>query len=114
MDPDLRLIVNEIVPMDLRIALETDAREQNISMNDAAVKILSEKYRTRRQAPRSEYRASAPRLRLKVPEGLHRKLHLEAARRHATVRGLALSTLAEHYGTTYIDPRRKPRRTSNG
>lgn len=110
-NPSLKLILNEELPAELREELEKDAKRRNWTINDAAVRILARHFRLRWQGSELPYRESAPRVKIKVPEELHRKIWLRVSREPgATVRGVTLSILAEHYELPPIDPRRRPRR----
>lgn len=107
---DHKLILNEVVSVELRAALEEEAKRLNLGLNEVALRKLSRRFRVRHDPSSATYRESAERLRLKVPEELHRTLHRVAARDHITVRGLVINALAESYGLATIDPRRRPRR----
>lgn len=106
----LTLVVNEEIPPDLREALQKEAQERNWSLNDVANKILADHYGVEFLHPRTHYRLTAPRFKLRVPERIHRKLREEAASKLQTIRGTALSILAAHFGTTQVSPQRRPRR----
>ena len=117
MSPDstsLRTIVNEILREDLRAALETDAQQRNLSLNDAAVRVLAREFRVRWQSSDGGYRASADRFKLRIPEHIHRAIRVRAAREEGTMRGVSLGILADHYGVEPIDLRRRPRRKKHG
>lgn len=106
----LTLVVNEEIPQDLREALREEAQKRNWSLNDVATKILADHYQVEFSYPRSTYRSTATRFKLRVPERIHRKLREEAAHKLQTMRGTALSILASHFGTTQVSPQRRPRR----
>lgn len=104
------LILNEELPPDLRQALEDDARSQNITINDAASRILADHYGVPWEKSGFPYRDVSQRFKLRVTSPLHQKIRMDAASRLATIRGVVLSTLAEHYEVTAIDPGRRPRK----
>lgn len=105
----MRLIVNEEIPEDLRRALDVDARESNMTLNDVSVRALSDHFGREFKPSGFEYRQVAKRYKLRVPEDLHQLIRMQAAHRLQTVRGVALSELAVKYDTTPIDPGRRPR-----
>lgn len=110
-DPSLRTTVNEVLPEDLRAALEKDAEQRNLSLNDAAVRVLAREFRVRWESSGTGYRTSADRFKLRIPEHIHRAIKVRAAREPGgTVRGVSLSILADHYGLEPIAPNRRPRR----
>lgn len=112
-DTMLKLIVNEKdLPSDLREAMETDAKSSNMTLNDAAVQALSDHFQIESKLSGFPYRSTSERFKLRVPEELHQLIRMQAAHRLQTVRGVALSELSVHYGTTPIDPGRRPRRVS--
>jgi predicted HicB family RNase H-like nuclease len=106
---NLKLILNEELPSDLRKALNKDAKSNNITLNDAAVKALSDHFQIEPSLSGFQYREVSDRFKLRVPEELHQLIRIQAAHRLQTVRGVALSELALHYGTKRIDPGRRPR-----
>jgi len=107
---NLKLILNEELPSDLRKALNKDAKSNNITLNDAAVKALSDHFQIEPHLSGFQYRDVSDRFKLRVPEELHQLIRIQAAHRLQTVRGVALSELSHHYGTKAIDPGRRPRR----
>lgn len=111
-DTMLRLIINEVIPHDLRRAIDRDAKASNITLNDAAVRALSDHFKIEPKLSGFEYRMTATRFKLRVPEDLHQLIRMQAAHRLQTVRGVALSQLAVHYKTDAIDPGRRPRRAA--
>lgn len=107
------LILNEVLPPELRAALEAEAQNQDITLNDAAGRILAKRFDLLWEDSGKKYRPMADQFKLRVPEALHVKLRMTAALDHRTVvRGIVLSVLAEHYGLAAIAPTRRPRRTS--
>lgn len=106
---NLRLILNEELPEDLRNALDNDAKAKDITLNDAAVSALSVHFQEDPKLSGFHYRPVAEKFKLRVPEDLHKAIRLQAAHRLQTVRGVALSELAAYYGTTPIDAARRPR-----
>lgn len=106
----LKLILNEELPSDLRKALEKDAKSKNVTLNDAAVGALSGHFKIDPRLSGFHYREVSNRFKLRVPEELHQLIRIQAAHRLQTVRGVALSLLALHFGSKPIDPGRRPRR----
>lgn len=103
------LILNEVLPEDLRAELEKEARERDVTLNDVAGRILHEHYGIYWDPSGAPYREMAQRFKLRVPESLHQAIRLDAASK-GTVRGIVLSILASHYGLAAISPQRRPRR----
>lgn len=104
------MILNEVLPEDLRKALEADAEVRDISLNDAAIRILCEHFSLNCEIRSSFRPAQADRFKLRVPDELHRSIRVEAAHNGGTARGVVINLLSEHYGTELIDPSRRPRR----
>lgn len=104
------LILNEVLPAEVREALDRDARTQNIHLNDAAGQILAKHFGLEWPPSGREYRTMADQFKFRVPEDLHWKIRMEAALAGHTVRGTVLATLASHYGLAAITPTRRPRR----
>lgn len=105
-----KLILNEEIPLDLRIALNNEARGQDISINDAANQILAEHFGTEWIPSGSRYRSVSIRFKLRVPEDLHRAIRIEAAHKLVTIRGLVLNVLSRHFQTQVVSPERRSRR----
>ena len=111
--PTVEIIVPD-VPDEVWEALHADAIERNVSRNEAAVSILAERYAVRREPSTAKFRARGELntdrpLQLVVPTRLRKKLRAEAFRREATIRGLVIEALAEHYGLPFDSPQRRPR-----
>lgn len=104
------LILNEVLPSDVRDALDQEAREKDITLNDLATKILSEHFEIEFVSSGRQYRPMAGQFKLRVPEHLHWKIRMSAALAGHTIRGTALKTIADHYGLEAITPTRRPRR----
>jgi hypothetical protein len=109
---NLKLILNEELPSDLRKALDKDAKSNNFTLNDAAVKALSDHFHIDPRLSGFQYREVSERFKLRVPEELHQLIRIQAAHRLQTVRGVALSLLALHYGVRPINPGRRPRKVA--
>lgn len=105
-----KLILNEELPIDLRIRLNDYARSEDITLNDAVNQILSEHFETEWIPSGSRYRSVSIRFKLRVPEDLHRAIRLEAAQRLVTIRGLVLNVLSTHFKTKIVSPERRSRR----
>lgn len=109
---NLKLILNEELPSDLRTALDKDAKKDNITVNDAAVRALSDHFQLEAKLSGFHYRTVSERFKLRVPDDLHQLIRIQAAHRLQTVRGVALSELALHFGAKPIDPGRRPRKVA--
>lgn len=106
----MKLILNEVLRDDLRQALEGEAEDRNITLNDVAGEILAAHYGLTWRLTGAPYTSVAARFKLRVPEPLHKKIRQEYARDSSkTVRGIVLSILAEHYGIPPIYPHRRRR-----
>lgn len=106
------LIVSD-VPLHVREALARDAAQRNVSLNDAAVGILADAYGTRREPTGAPFRQEpqTASLLLSMPAALHRKVKIAAAAKSATMRGIVIVALAEHYGVPAPSAARRPRTT---
>lgn len=104
-----KLIVNEVIPDDLRQAIDEEARSENITLNDVATRVLCSHYELGWRPSGWKYVSTSERFKLRVRNELHQAMRLEAAQNLVTIRGLALNILSEHYGTSTIDPHRRPR-----
>lgn len=104
------LILNEILREDMREALDREAQEKDVTLNDVAVTILSKRFEVEVPISGRQYRPMADQLKLRVPEQLHWKIRMSAALEGHTVRGTVLATIASHYGLEAITPTRRPRR----
>lgn len=106
----MKTVLNEVVRDDLREQLDREAREWDITLNDVAGRILSEHYGIQWKDTGARYSELKTRLKIRVPETLHRKIRTEYARdQRKTVRGIVLSILAEHYALESISPYRRSR-----
>lgn len=106
------LILNEVLPTEVRETLERDAEKQDITLNDAATAILSKAFEVEVELSGRPYRSMADQFKLRVPETLHWKIRMSAALAGHTVRGTVLATIAKHYGLEAITPTRRPRARS--
>lgn len=105
------LILNEALDEALREQLDRDANAQDVTLNDAAGLILAAHYKLRWPLSDASYRPStAARFKLRVPEAMHRKIRLDAARDQSTARGIVLNILSIHYGLEPVARHRRPRR----
>ena len=105
------LILNEVLPIELRAALDQDAKAKDITLNDVAGVLLAEYFSTKWEYSGKRYRPMAEQFKLRVPEELHLKIRMHAAlTKGAVMRGIVVSVLAEHYGLAAISPTRRPRR----
>jgi hypothetical protein len=104
------LILNEVLPAELRIALDRDGEAQDVTLNDVAGAILAKHFGLAWEYSGRTYQPRASQFKLRVPEALHLKIRVEAALDPQTVvRGIAISALADHYGLAAIAPTRRPR-----
>lgn len=106
----MKMILNEELPADLRQQLEEDATMHDLTMNDAATRVLSEHFGIEWGPSGRKFRVTSERFKLRVPENLHRELRIQAAERMQTIRGTALHILSTHYATDIVEPNRRPRR----
>lgn len=104
------LILNEVLPENVRAKLERDAEKRGITMNDAAGRILAKAFDVEWTSSGRPYRPMADQFKLRVPEQLHWKIRMSAALAGHTVRGTVLATIASHYRLPAITPTRRPRR----
>lgn len=104
------LILNEVLPEDLRAALDADAEAGDVTLNDVASSILSEHFGVPWTSSGKPYRPMADQFKLRVSESLHLKLRMTAALDQRTVvRGIVISVLSDHYGLDAVSPTRRPR-----
>lgn len=109
--PERKLILNETLPQDLRDELEADAQMRDLTLNDAATRILAEKFGVEWHPSGRAYKpSSAEKFKLRVANELHRELRLRAANELQTIRGITLHILTTHYNTNIIEPTRRQRR----
>jgi group I intron endonuclease len=108
-----QLIVTNM-PSAIRTALVEDARSNNVSVNETAVRILCATFKVKHEPGGGTFVAADPKqtagLVIRGPAKLHRKIDMARARRGATLQGLVLETLALHYE---IDPPSVFRRKGN-
>lgn len=109
---DPKLILNEELPPDLRKELTEDARVRNLTMNDAATRILCEHFGVEWKPSNRSFREAPKRFKLRVSEDLHRELRVHAANKLQTIRGVTLNVLTTHYNTDIIEPTRRARRVA--
>jgi len=106
----LKTVLNEVLREDLREQLDQEARDQDITLNDVAGRILAEHYGIKWQDTGARYSDLKERLKIRVPDTLHRKIRHEYARdQRKTIRGIVLSILAEHYSLEPISAYRRAR-----
>lgn len=104
-----KLILNEELPARIRRALDRDAKTDDITVNDAAVRVLSERFKIEWARSRARFRPVSKRFKLRVSEELHQRVRIEAAMQSMTTRGIVLSILGEHYGIDGINTQRRRR-----
>lgn len=105
-----KLILNEALPDDLRAAIDRVAQEEDITVNDAASRVLAKRFKIGWSPSGFAYRPVSPRFKLRVSEELHKELRIQAAQQLHTIRGLVLNTLSKHFRTDIISPERRSRR----
>ena len=108
----MKLVLNEELPADLRKKLDRKAKAEDHTVNDVAVLALCEKFGVECEPSRYHFRPVATRFKLNIPDELHHRIRVEAALRSQTVRGVVLSTLAEHFDAKPIDPKRRRRKAA--
>lgn len=107
------LILNEVLPPAVRAALEVEAQNEDVTLNDIAGSILSEHFGLPWEASGKKYRPMAEQFKLRVPEDLHAKLRMTAALdKRTVVRGIVINVLSNHFGLEAIPPTRRPRRVT--
>ena len=105
-----KLIFQDDLTDDLREALEADAREKDITMNDAAGRVLAKRYELVWTDTGASFSSvSTLPFRLRVPEDIWLKARLDSIARGGTLRGVVLNALHQHYGLGTSDVRRRPR-----
>lgn len=104
------LILNETLPPELRASLETDAQNQDVTLNDVAGAILAKHFGLEWAYSGKSYRPMALQFKLRVNEELHLKLRMTAALDKSTVvRGIVISVLADHYNLGSYSAARRQR-----
>lgn len=107
----MELIVQD-VPERVIARLTADARKRDVSVNDAAVGVLADRYAVQREPTGAKFTKplTRPTLLLDMPDALHRKIKMAAAgTKGATMRGLIIQALAQHYKVAVPPPARRPR-----
>lgn len=102
------------VPLEIRGRLLDEARERNVSVNEAAVSILAAHYKVKVRPSGIAFAESRDKgstnLAIKGGAKLHRKIDIERARRGgATLRGIVLERLALYFGIEPPPVGRRPR-----
>lgn len=101
------------VPPEIRDLLVADAYGRNISINEAAVEILTTHYKVKHIPSGAPFTSEQNGKDLLIRGGakLHRKIDMERARRGGgTLRGIVLERLALHYGLEPEPIGRRPKR----
>lgn len=116
------LLITDI-PTDIRKALVDDARSQDVSVNETAVKILCGCFGVKhvesvnglrgQDGPPGFVAADPKNTTLLIRGGakLHRKMDQARRKRNATLRGVVLECLAMNYSLAVPDVGRRPRQT---
>lgn len=110
------------VPNAIREALVNDAKDRDVPVAEAAIKILCAAYKVKYVPTRNGLRGqdhlgfstadtSTTTFVLRGGAALHRKLDKARVKRNATLRGLVLESLALHYNLAVPDVGRRPRQT---
>lgn len=104
-------IIVQAVPESLRDAITRDAESRDVSLNEAAVSVLADRFGVDREPSGAAFTGAtaSDTMLLSVPDELRRRIRLEAAAQGVTMRGTVLKTLAQHYGISGIDAHRRPR-----
>ena len=94
------------VPHALRAALVSAARDNSVSVNEQAVRVLATHYKVKLvtpenglrgqhgPAPHIERKPNTAKLSIRGPAQLHRKMAIDAAKRDGTLRGVVLEQLS--------------------
>lgn len=93
-------------------AVLADAQANNVTYQEAAVRILAGRFGVRRVASDRQFVSGTrggSELHLEVPVELRKKLRRRALEVDGTMRGVVLATLAEHYGLGEVASGRRPR-----
>lgn len=113
----MKTVYNEALPSKIRQALVKDARARDIRVNDAAGEALATAMGQPWSHSGRPYKIERAKIdKIRVPDQLHRRIRSEAHRVSngtGTIRGVVLTTLAEHYGLTGLKiskTKRLPRR----
>lgn len=100
-------------PADVVGAVLADAQANNVTFQEAAVRVLAARFKVRRVASDRQFVSGTrggSELHLEVPVDLRRKIRQEAARVDGnTMRGVVLAALADHYGLGSVASGRRPR-----
>lgn len=104
-------IIVQAVPATLREAIAADAEGRNVSLNEAAVSVLADRFGVAREPSGVPFTGASVKetMLLSVPDELRRRIRLEAAAQGVTMRGTVLKALAQHYGISGVDAHRRPR-----
>lgn len=78
-------------------------------MNDRAVVALADHFGIEYTPGHGRFSKVVSQFKLRVPDDLHTAIRVRAAYLQQTVRGVALSVLAEYFGAKPIDPHRRRR-----
>src|SRR4051812_47457924 len=92
-------ILIQDVPVAVRDALIADAQARNISINEAAVSLLADIYRVRREPSTRPFRGASgsTQLLLVGPLALRDKIKIRAAKERVPMKRLVIGHLADHY-----------------
>jgi predicted HicB family RNase H-like nuclease len=109
------------VPHQLRAALVSAARDNHISVNEQAVRVIATHYKVKLSTPENglrgqtgpsphiERKPDTEKLSIRGPASLHRKIAIDAAKRDGTLRGVVLEQLSLHFGLEAEPIGRRPR-----
>ena len=109
------------VPHQLRAALVSAARDNHISVNEQAVRVLAAHYKVKLVTPENglrgqtgpsphiERKPDTEKLSIRGPAQLHRKIAIDAAKRDGTLRGVVLEQLSLWANMTPEPISRRPR-----
>lgn len=104
-------IVVQDIPEQLRDRLVLDAQERDVSINEAAVSILADKYGVERDPSTRPHRGGgvSSQLLLAMPVELRTAIRVHAAETGLTMRGVVMQALCEVYGLEAEGIERRPR-----
>lgn len=102
------------VPKRLARKLVADAKRNDVSINEVAVRALVSHFGMTREEEDTRYvQGEVENLMLRLPEDVHTRIRMEAAGiRGATNSGVVLAALASHYGLPAHSPVRRSRRAA--